>query len=127
MCSYNPAFDACIRALSKVAFAAGFEVAMKQEILGPQGIEELESFANRAEPAAHALSRELTNKLKDDEYALARHADHMRSMAANILLLRDGYVPALRVDRENLVMRLRALEVMANVYAHFQTIGLALR
>ncbi|HUD02582.1 MAG TPA: hypothetical protein VMR46_00990 [Candidatus Paceibacterota bacterium] len=91
------------------------------DTMGPSlTIEMMEKFANSAEKVAHEKSREMSEHFKDDEMALTRHADHMRTVAAKIKLLRDGLVPALKIDRNSHVLRLQAVQAMTFVTAEFE-------
>lgn len=93
---------------------------MIDEVLGARGSIVLEDFAKHAESRARALSREYSRVFVGNEAVLTKHANHSRTISANILLLRDGYVPAIKIDLDNTRMRTEACRIMAYLYIQFQ-------
>lgn len=82
-------------------------------------IANLEAFAKNAEAVAHEKSREYTKHCKRDEMLLTSHADMMRKTSAKIVLLRDGLIPALKIDRDNVQLRMDAVSAMGWIHADF--------
>lgn len=81
-------------------------------------IEEIERFAATAEEIAHERSRELTDFIKEqggDLEWLTDHAACMRTLSAKIVLLRGGLVPALKIDKDNPVLRMDAVGAMGYI------------
>lgn len=86
---------------------------------------DLERFAKEAEEVAHGQSREMTDYLKAENVgALTTHAAHVRTLSAHIILLRDGLVPALRIDSDNPTIRNQAVSVMFYIKAEFDAMTL---
>jgi hypothetical protein len=79
--------------------------------------EQLKEFADNAEAICQAEEGEYLRYFGSNEQALINHATHMRTVAGKIVLLRDGLVPALEIDRNNPVLRLEALRNMAYIRA----------
>ena len=97
-----------------VAMSANlFLVAMA----GVLTIEDLEDFSNAAEANVEEKDREMFDYIKDDLTALTNHASSMRTVVAKIVLLREGLIPALKIDRNNLVLRLQAVQAMGFIRA----------
>lgn len=100
----------------------------REEVLGKDGIMMLEQFAKTAEDrsreAARAFSKFLSDHYKGNQELLeierTKHADHCRSVRAVIILLRDGFVPALKVHSDHPARRLEALGYMAYLRAQFE-------
>lgn len=90
-------------------------------------IEHVETFAKTAEKLAHDRSREYTQGIKDDEMALTEHAALMRTTSAKIVLLRDGIVPAWKIDKESPNLRQLAVETMGWIHADCQAMEIGLR
>ena len=65
--------------------------------------------------------------IKGDVQHLTDHAARMRAIAARIVLLRDGYVPALKIDQKNNAMRDSALQIMAYLMAQFEALDNGIR
>ena len=79
--------------------------------------EQLKEFADNAEAICQKEEGEYLRYLAGDEQALTNHAANMRTVAGKIILLRDGLVPALEIDRNNPVLRREALRNMAYIRA----------
>lgn len=94
-------------------------------------IEQIEEFAQGAEEHAHTASHEMTKfineKHSDDRDWLTSHADHVRRLSAKIVLLRDGLVPALKIDKENPVLRLEAVRTMGYIRADIEAMECYMR
>ena len=101
-----------------------YATTLQREIFGPKGIELLEDFAKKAEDLAHTKSRELQAHLSKAGRDLTNHAAHMRSVAAHIVLLRDGLVPAIKIDKDNEMHRANALASMTFLLAQFQAMDI---
>ncbi|OGG55248.1 hypothetical protein A3D62_01540 [Candidatus Kaiserbacteria bacterium RIFCSPHIGHO2_02_FULL_49_11] len=114
-------------ATNRIAYVARSASAFAAMMLNNLTIEELEAFANHAEVTAHEKSREMTEALGDDEMALTSHAAHMRSLAAKIVLLRDGLVPALKIDKDNSSLRNDAVRAMGYIRAEFEAMTFFVR
>ena len=100
-----------------------FCVALMNEI----SVEDLKDFVSGAEEIAHERDREVTAQFKGDLEALTNHAAHMRTVAAKIIHLRDGLVPALEIDRNNPVLRGLAVQSMGYLRAEFEAMLCLLR
>lgn len=89
-----------------------------------QGIEQLETYANHAKQLLNDASREMQDfikeKFENDTDLLTKHADRMRTAGANVLLLRDGLVPALKVDKDNPKFRALALQTFGYIRAEVE-------
>jgi hypothetical protein len=79
--------------------------------------EQLKGFADNAEAICQKEEKGYLRYFGGNERALINHAAHMRTVAAKIVLLRDGLVPALEIDRNNPVLRFEALRNMAYIRA----------
>ena len=107
-----------------VAMSANiFSMAAASELT----LKDLEEFANGAEETASERDREVTEYLIDDEHALTNHAAHIRTLVAKIVFLRDGLVPALKIDWHNPTFRMLAVQSMGYIRAEFEAMTLLLR
>ncbi len=79
--------------------------------------EDLRDFADNAEAICREEEGQYLRYFADNEQALINHAAHMRTVAGKVVLLRDGLIPALEIDRDNSVLRLEALRNMAYIRA----------
>lgn len=86
-------------------------------MLGRVPFEQMERFAAEADQLAHRQSRGMTHEFRSDESILTDHAARMKTLAATIRLLRDGLVPALRIDRDNPALWMQAVEAMGYIRA----------
>ena len=126
MTSAHPGAPGACRQRSDAALL--FINAKRPSILGTMGIAEIEKCAVEAHGRASALSRkavidiraELRSEGRDVSMYLESHRSRMRSIRAQIVLLRRGYVPALKLDGRNEKMREQALAIMAGLYSHFE-------
>ncbi len=100
-------------------------------MLGQLTLEHIEKFAKTAEEAAHIKGRQFVQFLKSEqdstESALTEHAAHMRTLAAQIILLRDGFVPALKVDKDSHPMMIQAVSIMGFIRAEFEAMDGGIR
>jgi hypothetical protein len=101
------------RAWFVINSSAHFVEALHSEIT----FEQLKDFADSAEVICQNEEPEYLRYFSDNEQALVNHASHMRTVAGKIILLRDGLVPALEIDRGNPVLRREALRNMAYIRA----------
>lgn len=90
-------------------------------------LKDLEEFANGAEKMVREMDHEMTEYLMGDEDALTNHAVHVRILAGKIVLLRDGLVPALRIDQNNPVIRMFAIRSMGYIRAECEAMMCLLR
>lgn len=81
--------------------------------------EELETAVIRHEECVRLQSDELTKLLVGDDIALTDHASHMRTVGANLLMLKGGLIPALKIDKDNQKIRQIAGQAMAFVKAEY--------
>ena len=84
------------------------------------GLEQLTKFANNAEETATALDIEMCKYLINDNDNLVRHAIHMQTLGAKIILLRNGIIPALEINSENITLRILAIQSMGYIWAEFK-------
>ena len=100
-------------------------------MLGQLTLEHIEKFAKTAEEAAHIKGRKFVEFLKSEqdltEKTLTDHAAHMRTLAAQIILLRDGFIPALRVDKDSQAMMIQAVSIMGFIRAEFEAMDGGIR
>ena len=87
-------------------------------------IAELDAYASAAHAQLKDASREMQafikSKFNNDEDLLTKHADRMRTAGANIILLKDGLVPALKVDPTNPKFRILALQIFGYLRAEIE-------
>jgi len=97
-----------------------FTRVMQNEILGPDGIKDLEEFLKGIEERSRKASREYTEFLNrtheksqayQKEAALTSHANHARSIASHIAKMK-GSVEAAKIDYDNPRLRLECLAMM---------------
>lgn len=89
-----------------------------------QGITQLDNYANNAKQLLKDASREMQDfikkKFENDETLLTKHAARMRTAGANILLLKQGVVPALKIDQDNPKFRMIGLQIFGYVRAEIE-------
>jgi hypothetical protein len=102
---------------TRAQFVADTSTLFVQAMHSTITFQQLKEFADNAEELCQEEEPEYLRYLKNDEQALTNHASHMRTVVAKIVLLRDGLVPALEIDRNNPVLRLEALRNMAYIRA----------
>lgn len=97
-----------------------FARAIQDEILGPEGIKDLENFLGGIEERARNASREYVeflnrtfekSKAYEKEAALTNHANHARSVASHIAKMK-GSVEAAKINYDNQRLRLECLAMM---------------
>ncbi len=88
------------------------------------GISKLAVYADNAEQLLKDASREMQDfikeKFENDETLLTAHAARMRSAGANILLLKQGVVPALKIDHDNPKFRAIGLQIFGYIRAEIE-------
>lgn len=107
-----------------VALNTKLWVEMTLDVLS---MDDLETFAKNAETRAHEKSRAMTAELKDDIESLTTHAAYMRTLSAKIVLLRDGLIPALKIDKDNPILRRDAVAAMGWIRADFEAMDCLMR
>ena len=89
-----------------------------------KAIAQVENFANSAEDRLLNASREMhmfiKRKFDNDQDLLTKHAARMRTAGANVRFLKDGCIPALKIDRDNPKFRHLALESFAYIRAEIE-------
>lgn len=86
-------------------------------------------FVAAIETTFKELDHETTGRIRDDklgEAVLVRHAARMRTIGANIVLLRDGVVPALKIDSDNPKLRSVLLNCKALLWAEQQVMKMGI-
>lgn len=82
---------------------------------------DLENFAQKVEARAHAASAQATRELMaGTEGQLTEHAANVRSISAHIMLLKNGCVPALKIDKDSPTIFIMAVEAMAYLNSSLQ-------
>ena len=111
--------------LHRVKFVQDRQRFYLEGIGGEITFHDLAEFSAAAEEMAHESSREMTDYVKDKGTdALTTHAAHVRTLSANIVLLRDGLVPALRIDAGNPVLRKQAVSIFCYIKSEFDAMKL---
>ncbi len=87
---------------------------------------QLEQMLDKLDRVIHLQDQEMTQVLKDNLEALTTHASHMRTVAANLLLLKGGVLPALKIDSQNPMLRDLASKSMAFIQAEYQFMNIEL-
>ena len=113
--------------MSRIVYVAQNTAIWIQVMENELTVEELDAFANGAEQTAHEKSREMQKLIKDDANWLTSHAACMRTTSAKIVLLRDGLVPALKIDKDNPRLRLEAVAAMGYIRADFEAMECGFR
>ncbi len=89
-----------------------------------KAIAQLEAFANSAqaqlEDASRGMHSFIKQKFSNDQDLLTNHAARMRTAGANVRFLKDGCVPALKLDRDNPKFRLLALQAFGYLRAEIE-------
>lgn len=95
------------------------EAAMYQEMFsdGTMSYEDLQKFAEGIEGQITVAAQRYEKHYKDDREVLLNHATHAKSIAAHIILLKGGYVPALNLVREDSFLYLEAIRIFAYLRA----------
>mgnify|MGYP001578486279 CR=1 FL=1 len=102
-----------------VASSSGcFLLAMSDKLT----LQDLTDFANNAETHALEAEKEMVEYFcgNNNEWDLHVHAGHMRTVAAKIILLRNGLIPALNVDRNNPILWMQAVHAMGYIDAEIK-------
>lgn len=90
-------------------------------------LDDIEAYAKGAEEALREASREMTEHLRDDEGALTSHANHLRKAIAKVVLLRDGLVPSLKIDKEAAHYHEMAVQSMGFIRAEIEAMKAFMR
>ncbi len=122
-----PARTATAPVMSRLVYVAQNTKVWLSVMENEISIEELEVFAKGAEETAHEKSREMTEHIKDDVDWLTDHANLMRTLSAKIVLLRDGLIPALKIDSDNRLLRIDAVGAMGWIRADFEAMECRMR
>jgi hypothetical protein len=85
-------------------------------------LESFERFHQRATIAATNLNEEALAAYKNDEHVLAEHAALMRNINALLVLLGNGLVPALKIESENIKLRIWAADVVGCLDASLKSL-----
>lgn len=112
---------------SRVEFVATGSRLFLESMINKITFEGLKEFADGAEALASERSHEMDEYLAGDMDALTNHAAYVRTLAGKIVLLRDGLVPALEIDRNNLVLRIQAISAMSYIRAECEAMFCFLR
>ncbi len=108
--------------LNRAQFVVSASHAFFVTMQGAMGLSEIEDFAQKVEARAHAASQNATKEIGGDERRLTDHAANMRSISAHIIFLRDGCVPALKIDKESPTIRSHAISAVAYIHASLQAL-----
>ncbi len=92
--------------------------------------DQLQGYAVQAQEllrdAGQRMQERIRTEFDNDEDLLTRHAARMRTAAANVVLLRFGLLPALKLDPDNPKLRTLALHTFAFLNAEIEATRFAI-
>ena len=83
-------------------------------------IDLLRDFADNVMENIKDAEKEYISHYMTDSGVLVRHAVHMATVAGKIINLRDGIIPALEIDKNNIFLRRQAVWFVGYLYSQMQ-------